>query len=303
MKSAEALGGGINKTEAKHLKNEHNNRNSERKRAFSACLPALHEGWRRPIWLDFLPMRQLHTSLIFYFPSHNNASRQPEILTLQHLLRSCLSEGSFLLTQNVLYELFCLCLLECACPNLPAPEDSKRRALLFRVRVCHSLILCLDLLIVRDLGGLVKCLFTYILINSLQFHMVELRAWNDLQALLYANQGAGGTNEYALILPKEGDCVSFNWNKAWIMPSYTRRQCHLGKASGTHRPLCTNLAAQMLMQGLERGSVSKVTAGKAESLNPDPQNPRKMSDGAACLCNPNSGANSDRWPEHNSQLA
>lgn len=49
--------------------------------------------------------------------------------------------------------------------------------------------------------------------------MVELRAWNDLQAMPYANQGARGTNEYALILHKEGDCVSFNWNKAWIMPS------------------------------------------------------------------------------------
>lgn len=151
-------------------------------------------------------------------------------------------EDSFLSTQNVLYELFCLCLLECACPHISAAhEDSKRRALLCHVRVRHGLILCLDLLIVWDLGGLVKCLFTYILINSLQFHMVELRAWNDLQAMLYANQGARGTNEYALILHKEGDCVSFNWNKAWIMPSYARRQCHPGKASGTHRPLCTSL--------------------------------------------------------------
>lgn len=130
----------------------------------------------------------------------------------------------------------------------PAHEDSKRRTLLCRVRLHHGLILCLDLLIIWDLGGLVKCLFTYILINSLQFHMVELRAWNDLQALLYANQGAGGTNEYALILNKEGDCVSFNWNKAWIMPSYSRRQCYPGKASGTHKPLCTSLRLGQMPQ-------------------------------------------------------
>lgn len=128
MKSAEALGGGINKTEAKYLKNERTNRNSERKRAFGACLPALHEGWRRPIWLDFLPMRQLHTSLIFYFPSHSNASRQPEILTLQHLPRSCLS-GGFLSfdSECTLWTLLSLLTWMCFSTHLPSPWGLKEK--------------------------------------------------------------------------------------------------------------------------------------------------------------------------------
>lgn len=90
MKSVEALGGGINK--AKYLKNESNNRKSERKTAFGVCLPALHEGGRRPNWLGSLPMHQLYIFLIFYLPSPRNTSRQPETLTLQHPPWSCLSE-------------------------------------------------------------------------------------------------------------------------------------------------------------------------------------------------------------------
>lgn len=69
-----------------------------------------------------------------------------------------------------------LAYLNVLAPIPPAREDSKRRALLCRVRERHGLILCLDLLIMRDLGGLGKCLCTYILLNSLQFHLVELRA-------------------------------------------------------------------------------------------------------------------------------
>lgn len=153
MKSVEALGGGINK--AKYLKNESNNRKSERKTAFGVCLPALHEGGRRPNWLGSLPMHQLYIFLIFYLPSPRNTSRQPETLTLQHPPWSCLSEWFLpFQSQCPIWTLLSLLTCQICLPTSPQFMSTQREglcsSLVCAVCMFHSWILCPGLLIIRD---------------------------------------------------------------------------------------------------------------------------------------------------------
>lgn len=165
-------------------------------------------------------------SLIFYFLSPSNTSRQPEILTLQHLPWSCLSEWFLpFQSQCTIWTLWSLLACQICLPTSPHLMSTRREGLCSVLFVCFITEFCAK---VFDRMGFLGLSEKFIHLHIDKFPLVSYGLiyrikWPPSPAI--CQPGFEGTNEKVLILPKEEDHVFCNWNKAWFPPRYTRGKC------------------------------------------------------------------------------